>query len=76
MAYSKEFEEWVIDLVGAERHAERREQAHFWLSAFARLVREEATKCSHKAVPSDTEPCWMCVGRAFNALCERFGLTK
>lgn len=41
------------------------EDTHALLSAFAKLVREEGA-CVHD--------CNACLGKAFNAICERFGL--
>lgn len=52
-------------------------QAHFWLSAFAKLCREEAAS---KGIGLRRDGEWWddetATAVAFNALCERFGLLK
>lgn len=44
-------------------------EVHFWLSAFARLVREDAAK-----VRGGKCGCHHCVGEAFDDACRKFGL--
>lgn len=57
MSYTKEFEEWTRELIGNEIDDSqippsldmtfqevRQNQAHFWLSAFVRLVKQNADK--------------------------------
>lgn len=47
----------------------------FWLSAFVKLVREEAEKTAYRYNPG-FKPNTLDAGTAFNSLVERFGLEK
>lgn len=73
---TEEMEKWVDEITigtDADRwHAMSRMSAHFWISAFVRLVREEAKEMKHhsKADISITES----VGWTFERLIQRFGL--
>lgn len=66
-----EFEKWS-DSYGKELRDKLpagayREESHFWLTAFVRLVREEAWL----KYASDSE---VTLGHVFKNLCQRFGL--
>lgn len=84
MNYTKEFEEWIAEVSDkliqepyCWEHTSplSRRAAHFWLYAFARLVREEAKMLANQAshgrgsLPNEVD-----FGEAFNSICERFKL--
>lgn len=69
MSYTPEFERWVEQVAGAITDADP--IVHFWLSAFARVVREEETK---RAINYFGMYKAYALHDAFNSLCTRFGL--
>ena len=85
MTYTKEFEEWVAWKSCAPLPVSRDAlspdlmKSHFWLSAFAKLVREDAeNRCMaiHQFSMGMQTPCCLCTEAALNAICSRFGLIK
>lgn len=72
--YSREFEEWVTKNCEGYHLQMGLDMSHFWLSAFVRLVRDEAAKSARaNGWPTPDNPEY---GHAFNSICERFGLEK
>lgn len=74
MAYTKEFKEFArsVEDNGVEIVCPTLAEVHATLTAFARLVREEA-EALYKAEPI---PERIAQARAFNVICERFSLDR
>ena len=68
MGGTKGFEDWALEKAGGSVVFES-EEAHFWISAFAQLVREEAIPLAGKNYEES-------ITNAFEAICQRFGLEK
>lgn len=75
MSYTEEFEHFAVETYADKEQYPCRsdyEQAHITLAAFAKLVREEAYKQPLRQGESYAKH----TAAAFNAICERFGLSK
>lgn len=75
MTYPKEFEEWLKTLQGEASSFDLNE-SHFWLSAFAKLVQEEALKECREHTHTQKIACSYSIGSALQKLSERFGLER